>query len=105
MSQLGILDASRTSYYSDQIAATVPTSIQLTELSINPLEKKLRKGEQEMVFQTNLIQVSGRAKRSTHLNNWIKTLKKYDWIKSVSILNYTQDNARVSGEFNIAIEF
>jgi hypothetical protein len=39
----GLAQASKVSYYADQIAMSVPTSIQLNKLFVNPLEKRIKR--------------------------------------------------------------
>ena len=100
--QTGILSNSRLSLYSDRIASTLSDNIQLIDLSINPLDKKL-KSNQEPEFNKNKIYINGITSNSTILNDWIKTIMKEGWVKEVNIKNYNQDNAITKGEFKIEI--
>lgn len=98
----GVTKASKISYYADQIALSVPTSIRLDELFINPLTKRISKAE-DIHFNYNSIKVIGTVNRSIQLNNWIKELKAYEWTDEVNIISFIQDNLRTPGEFEISI--
>jgi len=98
----GVARASKISYYTDQIALSVSEAIQLNQLFVNPLEKRINKVE-DINFQFNNIKISGTVSRSIELNNWIKELKKYDWIAEINIISFIQDNLKTAGEFELEI--
>lgn len=100
----GLAQASKVSYYADQIAMSVPASIQLNKLFVNPLEKRIKKGE-DIQFYYNKITLSGTVSRSIELNNWIKLIKQLDWIKDIDVINYIQENMGTPGEFELEIIF
>ena len=47
--------------------------------------------------------VKGSCKKSTELNEWIRSIKKMDWVSEVAVINYQQDNLKDLGEFEIKI--
>lgn len=98
----GVTKASKISYYADQIALSVPNSIRLDQLFINPLTKRISKAE-DIHFNYNSIKVAGTVDRSIQLNTWIKELKAYEWTDEVNIISFIQDNLRTPGEFEISI--
>ncbi|PKP20782.1 MAG: hypothetical protein CVU05_08295 [Bacteroidetes bacterium HGW-Bacteroidetes-21] len=98
-----ISESTKLSFFSDQIAATVPETISLTVLDINPLSKKLKE-EQIPEFYRNTIVIAGVTPNSTILNDWIKTLQKYTWVSQINIINYSQENANVKGAFKIELQ-
>lgn len=98
----GVTKASKISFYADQIALSVPNSIQLDELFINPLSKRISKAE-DIHFNYNSIKVIGTVDRSIQLNNWIKELKAYEWTNEINIISFIQDNLKTPGEFEISI--
>lgn len=98
----GLTQSSKMSYYADQIALGLPESIQLNELFINPLMKRIRKAE-DINYQFNKISISGTVNKSIELNNWVKQLKNYDWISEVAIVSFLQDNLKISGDFEIEV--
>ncbi len=99
----GLLEASRTSYYADQLAQDLPNTIQLTMLDISPLVKKINV-EESISFLAKTIEVSGNCKKSNELNNWIKIIKKKKWVNEVALLNYSQDKSKDDGEFSIELK-
>ncbi len=100
----GLLESSRTSYFADQLAKELPSSLQLTGLNIHPLKKK-KAGEEDhgFSFENKTILVSGNCQRNTELNEWMKKIKKLNWVNDVSLLNYKQENAGEAGIFLIGI--
>ena len=98
----GIARASKISYYADQIALSIPETIQLDRLFINPLEKRITKAE-DILFNYNKIKVRGTVNRSIELNNWVKKIKQYEWTGDINIISFVQDNLKTAGEFEIEI--
>ncbi|OFX36399.1 MAG: hypothetical protein A2X08_14935 [Bacteroidetes bacterium GWA2_32_17] len=97
-------ESSRQSYFADQIALTLPETITLTVMDINPLKKKLKEN-QAPEFNRNTILISGITPNSNILNDWIKKLQQQKWVKQINIMNYSQENAVVKGEFKIEMIF
>ncbi|OFY82848.1 MAG: hypothetical protein A3F72_01820 [Bacteroidetes bacterium RIFCSPLOWO2_12_FULL_35_15] len=105
LEQNGLLENSRTSFYIDRLAATLPSAIQWTEVNVHPLKKKqTNEEEQELFFEKKSIMITGNCQRSTVLNDWMKEIKKANWISNVNLLNYSQDNANDDGEFLLEIK-
>ena len=99
----GLLEASRASFYADRIAIDIPASIQLTEMNICPLMKQA--SEQDALhFRAKEIQVQGNCRQSNQLNEWIKTIKKKDWVSEVELLNYKQGKGDAVGTFIIGMK-
>lgn len=84
-----LLETSKMSHYLDQISLKLPSSISLSEMSINPLEKTLNPNN-EIVFTNKLIVINGVTSNTQDLNNWINFLKKLKWIKEVNLINLQQ---------------
>ncbi len=99
----GVARASKISYYTDQIAWSVPESIQLNQLFVNPLEKKINKAE-DINFNYNSIKITGTVSRSIDLNNWIKVLKQYPWAVEINIISFIQENFSTAGEFQLELK-
>ncbi len=98
----GVARASRLSFYTDQIGLSIPTTIQLNQLFINPLEKRINKAE-DINFNYNSIKITGTVSRSIELNNWIKSLKEYKWVNEIIIVSFIQDNLKTVGEFELEL--
>jgi hypothetical protein len=104
LSGAGWLQSSSACYYADRIAATVPPSVKLTELSINPLDEKKSKEEKKQLFSTGSILIKGDCSRPTELNEWLDQIKLIDKINKARLVNYFYDNKENKGSFSIEIE-
>ena len=100
--QNNILQNSKTSWYADQIAASIPEGISLSQLNIFPTPKKSFSQESKMIFEQHKIQIKGSSQRAIQLNLWIKQLKKMDWIKEVTLMPY-QETREGIGSFELVL--
>jgi len=94
-------NASKSSFYVNGIITLVPNSILLSELNYQPLQKRIKKG-QNIQIQKNTIIVSGVSSKSDLFSNWIIKLEKTSWIHTVEILDYSDTNSTRS-EFSIKL--
>lgn len=95
--------ASKTSFYSDRIASSMPTDIELFEMTIFPEEKQtLYDEETPTTYDNKSIIVKGNCKNSFIYNQWLKTIKGFDWVKEVKNVNYQDINEDYS-EFELRI--
>ena len=99
----GFLNPSRTSFYSDRLALLLYDETMLTRIEINPLQKKLKQGD-EPLFSYDIIAVEGITTKSTVLNDWIHILKKENWINDVVLINYVNESGSSSAEFELEIK-
>lgn len=97
----GLLYASRTAFYADQLAAGVPEGISLTRLNISP-RRQLNTSD-TIAFTPAAIHIEGLCEQSFELNNWISKLKELNWVKHVSLQTYNQDSRKEQGAFTIAV--
>ncbi|HEY8400839.1 MAG TPA: hypothetical protein VIK89_06235 [Cytophagaceae bacterium] len=104
LSTAGWFDNSRTSFYLDRIAASIPNSIRLTGLEVNPLNDHLSKSERKLIFTSRLIKIEGVCADPTQLNGWVKVLKEMAWAKDVKVDKYIYDNKEQKGNFYITIQ-
>ena len=100
--QSGVLKDKFLSYYVQQIAHTVPKTIQLEELKINPNTKKI-KNHKKIDFDNNTIVISGISNSSVILNTWVKKLRKEKWILQLEILDFS-NKRRQKGAFTLKIK-
>ncbi len=100
----GLLEASRISYYSDKIAASLLQGINLTKMESFPMKKINVEGQEDYIFQNEKIIVSGTCEQSIDFNSWERILKRMEWIKAVSILNYAQEKESELAKFSVEIE-
>jgi|GEM_PF-3303185 hypothetical protein len=95
--------ASKTSYYSDRIASSLPSDIELFELTVFPEEKQTLYDDNTLItYDNNSIIIKGNCKNSFIYNQWLKTLKNFDWAKEVKNVNYQDINEDYS-EFELKI--
>jgi len=102
LSSTGVVSSKKINKIGDRIGITLPSNIRLLELSIFPLKSKVKK-EKKIEFSKELISVKGISQSSGLLNNWIEILGKEDWIKEVTILNYSQTDKQNPGIFELEI--
>ena len=104
LEQNGLLESSKTSFYMDELAASLPRSIQWLDASVSPKEKKKSSDNtDEVLFKKESISISGNCNRSVDLNDWIKKVRKIKWVKAVSLVDYVQNNSKENGLFSIEI--
>ncbi len=103
LSKTGLSAPSRTSFYADQIAQSLPEEIRLSSLQIHP-QKKEDENEKKLEFDGNRILIGGSSKFSLDVNEWIRKMRGSDWVKSISLLTYKQKDDNRPGEFLIEIK-
>lgn len=82
---------SRTTFYVDRVAATIPHSILLTEWHYQPLEKPVQ-ASRAIALQQNKIVLLGTCTSSEDFSVWITHLEELAWVKSVETLDYDYKN-------------
>lgn len=100
----GWLSSPKTSFFADQIAASIPASIKLKDLKINPLNNKISKKARKQIFQSDTIYIAGTCSSPTVLNPWMRALKNEQWIKEANNINYTHDPKTRTGYFEVEIQ-
>lgn len=78
---------SKTSFYFDQIGMSVPTTISLNSIGYQPVLKKIEDGKKIVLSEQTLL-IKGSSSNGENFSNWVKGLEKFDWIKSVDIVDY-----------------
>jgi Tfp pilus assembly protein PilN len=71
----------------NEIAKQIPSSILLTELIYNPLEKKI-KIDEPITIQEKTITISGTTISNSAFTKWIEEIEKFKFIKEVVITNF-----------------
>lgn len=90
------------SFYADRIGHSLPKSILLEELNINPLTKKVKE-EKVIEYKTQEISITGFSNKSADFNNWLRQLEKEKWVSSVQVVQYNELNAHQKAAFTILI--
>lgn len=91
-SSIGKTD-SQSSLIINEIAKRIPSSIVLTELTFNPLEKKI-KTDEAIVTTDKVIIIMGTTLSNNTFTHWIETIEKFKWIDKVLITHFgkNEDN-------------
>ena len=102
LSQAGLLSPAHYAYYADQLAASLPDAIRLTQLNLSP---KLKFAEEDTIgFRPGRIEVGGSCSQSVVLNNWLQQLQQQSWVKAATLQSYVQDKSMAQGVFQIQLE-
>jgi Tfp pilus assembly protein PilN len=100
----GLLQDSRTSWYANQLALSLPPGIRLTRMNVNPIELISKDGEETLQVNQHTIAISGACDQSAVLNDWMKKLKQLNWVTDADLLNYSQDKRAGEGTFTIQVK-
>ncbi|PWB21472.1 PilN domain-containing protein [Flavobacterium sp. HTF] len=92
---------SQSSLLINEIAKEIPSSILLTELSFNPLEKKI-KAEEAVLATNKVITITGTTLSNEDFTNWIESIEKKRWIDKVLITHFGKNDTNET-EFSIKI--
>ena len=103
LERTGMLQASRASYYADDLGRDLPVAISLSGMNINPFQKP-KTEEEKISFQNKTIRVTGFCNQSLELNDWMQEVKKKSWVKNLVLLNYSQGKGMSSGEFLLQMD-
>nr|WP_295929050.1 hypothetical protein [uncultured Dyadobacter sp.] len=104
LKQTGWFRLGAISYYVDRIGSTVPQSIRIEELVINPPDDKRSKSEKTMHFEFEKGKIGGHCGSPTDLNRWVRQLRDLDWLRNVEIHQYSFDEKINGGQFLITFE-
>lgn len=96
-------NASKSSFYVNNIIQSIPNSVLLSELDFQPLTKNI-KSEQEIEIEKHSIIVSGQSNNSELYSQWIATLENKSWVSSIDLMDYTSTTKSISN-FTIRIKF
>lgn len=80
-------NTSKSSFYTNSIIQSLPSSIILSELNYQPLEKRI-KADKPISLQNNIIIVSGNSNSSDLFSNWISEIETLDWVSSLETISY-----------------
>lgn len=78
---------SRSSLIINEIANKVPSSILLTELTFNPLEKKI-KADEAILTKDKIITISGTTIANQSFTKWVEDIEKLQYIDKVLITHF-----------------
>ena len=101
--KLGLEVNPQFAFFSDEIGATVPQSIQLNRLVLNPLKKSIRK-EKLIEFEKEVIEISGFCKSSQICNEWVQKLRTLKWVKKIELVEFKFNKDNI-GEFTVEVSY
>ena len=95
---------SKTSFYADQIAASLPPSMQLINMTIYPVIESDTYAVEEKAprHKTNKINIKGYCQASVFYNDWKRSIQTLSWIKSIENISY-QNDQNGTGIFELEI--
>lgn len=93
----------KVSILADKIGITVPATVQLTEMNIQPLESGKLKKDDKAAFETDRIILKGKIFKSTDINQWIKNIKSEKMVKDVVVSQYNQSLNENYAEFELTL--
>lgn len=101
--QNGMDRAGVAAFYSDRIASTIPSGVNLLQLDIKPLDKTLKDGERSSFIKETIL-VTGVSPNSADLNKWTVLLHGLEFVNEVTINNYSQSDRENPGIFDLIIQ-
>ena len=90
----GIMSKHFIAYYLDEIGQSVPLRLNLSEMNVYPLTKKL-KAKHKVEVDKHEIKILGTTENNEVLDDWIEDLTAFDWIESVKLIGYLIDEKEV----------
>lgn len=100
----GWLNPAKVSYYADGIAATIPNEIVLTQMVVYPDTAIRKTSLARSRFDTHGIRLSGQVNSSVLLQQWATGLRDIPWVRTVTVKNYSQENPKAPGIFDVILE-
>ncbi|WP_428231935.1 hypothetical protein [Flavobacterium sp.] len=95
---------SRSSLIINEITNKVPSSILLTELTFNPLEKKI-KAEEQILTKDKVIAISGTTIANASFTKWVEDIEKLNWVDKVLITHFGKDeNNETTFSINLTLK-
>ena len=92
---------SRSTFFLNQITGTVPESFLLSELSYQPLQKKIKPGE-PVSLDRNQIRISGEIENEEEFSTWITRLEQTPWVEKTDVTDFSFKSRGIS-EFSLVL--
>lgn len=100
----GLNNGYKLSLIADRLGQTVPSTVKLTEMNIQPLVKGKLKNNEKAEFVTDKVILKGKIFKSTDINDWVKEIKNDKTVKEVVVSNYNQSLNDNFAEFELMIQ-
>ena len=98
----GLSAETRYSFYADRLVSVLPKGINLTQLNMDPVMKKIKEDE-PIETEKNIINISGSSKTSNILNKWVRNIREFNWVEDIEIINYESEPAAQNANFEVQI--
>lgn len=105
LKELGWNKGIRMAWLADQIGQTIPSSLRLLELGINPLDQTESSRQRKDIYSPGTIRIKGEASDPAAVNNWIYALKELKWVKQVNLDSFSPSQNSDKQEFMITINY
>lgn len=102
LNQSGIANKHFISFYVLKLIEALPKGINLGQLDVFPIRRKIEK-QKQVVFENNKLSIEGTVANNEKLNTWIKKIKNYDWVYSVEVKDFKKEKYSNSFELQITI--
>ncbi len=104
LNESGFFNTNSISFYINEIGQSVPTEISLTLLDILPLKAKITQNK-KIEFNYKEIIIGGISNNTISFDNWLKKLRKFNWLTHIDILEYKQQkNKAIKFQFKIILK-
>lgn len=90
-------------YLADHIGSTVPSSVQLDELTINPFDERRSKEQKRKILEQGTIVIKGTANDIQPVNNWVLKLQELTFIKDATVVSFVFNDHEQKGVFELNI--
>ncbi|MNS43826.1 hypothetical protein D3C72_762460 [compost metagenome] len=90
-------------YLADHIASTVPSSVQLDELTINPFDERRSKEQKRKILEQGKVVIRGTANDIQPVNNWVLKLQELPFIQEAVVVNFLFNDQEQNGVFEVSI--
>ena len=89
----------------DQVCSLLPPDIELSSISVNPVDLTASRAENGLIFASRKLQLVGSSEEIIPVNEWIARIKTKTWVKNVQLESYVYDSELNKGKFLITIAF
>lgn len=94
--------SSKSSYYINRIVLSKPETILFDQFIYQPIDRTIRP-DKPILYESNIIVINGQSNEKNNFSTWIQKLEKFDWIHTVTVINYSNEN-KSTDKFEIQIE-
>lgn len=103
LTSTGWAQPSWNSVCADRLAASMPSGLNLLDLTVAPPQTTGGVPERVSDFQPDLVSVKGQCRDSQQFNAWLQRITKLAWVRAVRDQNFTYDYATGVGTFTFTL--